>query len=35
VRRATKPTRASKLRRLDGKTQRAETKAGRSKVNDH
>jgi len=35
VRRATKPTRASKLRRLDGKSQRAETKAGRSKVNDH
>ena len=35
VRRATKPTRASKLRRLDGKTQRAETKAGRSKVTDH
>ncbi len=35
VRRATRPTRASKLRRLDGKSQRAETKAGRSKVNDH
>ncbi len=35
VRRATRPTRASKLRRLDGKAQRAETKAGRSRATDH
>ena len=32
VRRATKPTRASKLRRLDGKTRTAQTKASRAKV---
>ena len=32
VRRATKPTRASKLRRLDGKTRVAQTKASRAKV---
>ena len=31
-RRATKPTRASKLRRLDGKTRRSETKVLRGKV---
>jgi ribosome-associated protein len=31
-RRATKPTKASKLRRLDGKSQRSITKAQRSKV---
>ncbi len=31
-RRATKPTKASKLRRLDGKSQRSVTKAQRSKV---
>lgn len=34
VRRATKPTHASRQRRLESKTQRAETKAGRSKVSD-
>ena len=33
-RRATKPTRASKLRRLDGKTRRSETKTLRGKVVD-
>ncbi|EGI77489.1 alternative ribosome rescue aminoacyl-tRNA hydrolase ArfB [Hylemonella gracilis] len=33
-RRATKPTRASKLRRLRGKAVRAEVKAGRGKVSD-
>jgi ribosome-associated protein len=32
VRRATKPTRASKQRRLEGKTQRGQVKAGRGKV---
>ena len=32
VRRATRPTRASKQRRLEGKTQRGQTKAGRAKV---
>ena len=32
VRRATKPTRASKLRRLDSKTRTAQTKASRAKV---
>ncbi len=31
VRRATKPTHASKLRRLQGKTQRGQVKAGRTK----
>ena len=31
VRRATKPTHASKLRRLQGKTQRGAIKAGRAK----
>lgn len=31
VRRATKPTHASKLRRLQGKTQRGQVKAGRAK----
>jgi ribosome-associated protein len=31
VRRATKPTHASKLRRLQGKTQRAQVKSGRAK----
>jgi ribosome-associated protein len=31
VRRATKPTHASKLRRLQGKTQRGQIKAGRAK----
>ena len=35
VRRATQPTRASKRRRLESKTQRAETKAGRGKVAEH
>ncbi len=34
LRRATKPTRASKLRRLDGKTRRSETKTLRGKVVD-
>jgi ribosome-associated protein len=34
VRRATKPTRASQQRRLDGKTVRAEVKAGRGKVHE-
>jgi ribosome-associated protein len=33
-RRPTKPTRASKERRLEGKSQRAEVKAGRAKVRD-
>ena len=33
-RRATKPTYASKQRRLEGKSQRANVKAGRSKSND-
>ncbi|MEO7010255.1 MAG: alternative ribosome rescue aminoacyl-tRNA hydrolase ArfB [Caldimonas sp.] len=33
-RRPTKPTRASKLRRLEGKTQRAEIKAGRGKIRE-
>ena len=33
-RRATQPTRASKLRRLDGKTRRSETKTLRGKVID-
>ena len=32
VRRATRPTRASKRRRLEGKAQRGEVKAGRGKV---
>ena len=34
VRRATQPTRASKRRRLEGKAQRAEVKAGRAKPRD-
>ncbi len=34
VRRATKPTRASQRRRLDGKSQRAEVKAARGKVRE-
>jgi ribosome-associated protein len=34
VRRATKPTRASQQRRLDGKAVRSEIKAGRGKVED-
>jgi ribosome-associated protein len=34
VRRATKPTRASKLRRLQAKTQRGEIKSARAKVRD-
>jgi ribosome-associated protein len=34
VRHATKPTRASKLRRIEGKTQRSEIKRGRGKVRD-
>ena len=34
LRKATRPTRASKQRRLEGKTQRAQTKAGRAKVSD-
>jgi ribosome-associated protein len=33
-RRATKPTRASKRRRLEGKARRGEVKAGRQRVND-
>ena len=33
-RKATRPTYASKQRRLEGKSQRAEVKAGRSKVNE-
>ncbi len=33
-RKATKPTRASKQRRLDGKSMRSEVKAGRTKVNE-
>jgi len=33
-RRATRPTRASQRRRLDGKAQRSEVKAGRGKVRD-
>ena len=33
-RRATKPTRASKRRRLDGKARRGEVKAGRQRVSD-
>lgn len=33
-RRATKPTRASKRRRLDGKARRGDVKAGRQRVND-
>jgi ribosome-associated protein len=32
VRRATKPTLASKRRRIEGKAQRGETKKGRAKV---
>ena len=32
VRRATRPTRASKERRLEGKSQRSQVKAGRGKV---
>ncbi|HZV93661.1 MAG TPA: alternative ribosome rescue aminoacyl-tRNA hydrolase ArfB [Caldimonas sp.] len=32
VRRPTRPTRASQRRRLEGKSQRAEVKAGRSKI---
>jgi len=35
VRRATQPTRASRQRRLESKTQRSEIKAGRGKVADH
>lgn len=34
IRRATKPTRASKQRRLEAKTQRSEIKAGRGKISD-
>jgi ribosome-associated protein len=34
VRKATKPTRASQRRRLEGKTLRSGIKAGRAKVND-
>ena len=34
VRRPTRPTRASKERRLEGKSQRAQVKAGRGKVAD-
>ena len=34
VRRPTRPTRASRQRRLEGKSQRAEVKAGRAKVPD-
>jgi ribosome-associated protein len=34
LRKATKPTRASKRRRLEGKAQRGEVKAGRAKVSD-
>ncbi len=34
VRRATKPTYGSKMRRLEGKTQRSQVKAGRGKVNE-
>ena len=33
-RRATKPTRASKRRRLEGKAQRGQVKAGRQRVSD-
>jgi len=33
-RRATKPTRASKRRRLEGKAQRGQTKAGRQRVSE-
>jgi ribosome-associated protein len=33
-RRATKPTRASKVRRLDSKKQRSEVKSGRSRIKD-
>ena len=33
-RKATKPTKASKRRRLEGKSQRAEVKAGRTKITD-
>ena len=33
-RRATKPTRASKRRRLEGKAARSDIKAGRSRVRD-
>ena len=35
IRRETKPTKASNRRRLEGKTQRSEIKAGRGKVTDH
>jgi ribosome-associated protein len=34
VRKATRPTRASQRRRLEGKTQRSGIKAGRAKVNE-
>jgi len=34
VRKATRPTFGSKLRRLDGKTRRAQVKAGRGKVSE-
>lgn len=34
IRRATRPTRASKERRLEGKQQRGQVKAGRGKVTD-
>jgi len=33
-RRATKPTRSSKRRRLEGKAQRGQTKAGRQRVSE-
>ena len=34
LRRATQPTKASKLRRIEGKSQRSEIKRGRGKVHD-
>lgn len=34
-RRPTRPTRASQMRRVDGKTKRSAVKAGRGKVRDH
>ncbi|NBQ88397.1 MAG: aminoacyl-tRNA hydrolase, partial [Betaproteobacteria bacterium] len=34
VRKPTRPTRASQQRRLQGKTRRAEVKAGRGKVDE-
>lgn len=35
IRRATKPTRASKMRRLEGKQQRSQVKQGRGKVRSY